>query len=443
MLRFLLCLLFTHMKLRNRLLALACLLVFIGFGFVYFHAWVEQKPFGIILFVSDSLSASTLTATRLYQGGASERLTLESFPKLGLLRNDSNDYAVPDAASAASALSTGFKGNNRAIAMSPAGKQLKSILALAKEAGRATGIITTGNLTDATPASFYAHATDQKDKFAIAEQFVNGDLVDITLAGGLEDFTPESKGGQRKDGRDLWLELRSKDHALVRNKAELENTPAFLTRPLTGIFANGNLPFSSQIESGSQQPSLSDMVRRAIQFLELHPKGYLLVVDAALISRAAEQNNGEGVVRVTADFDRAVAAALQYSGEKTLVICVGKQEIGGFNLNGYPLRGDHGVALLGTNAAGYPSITWSTGPNGPLHLSEKQPAPIPSGTSPLPATPTETAAPATPKEPAAFNAPQGIGTARDMLILGAGPGSEGVNGFMENTEVFKIIQKQL
>ncbi len=42
--------------------------------------WVVQKPFGIILFVTDGLSTNTLTATRLYQGGASERLTVEAFP---------------------------------------------------------------------------------------------------------------------------------------------------------------------------------------------------------------------------------------------------------------------------------------------------------------------------------------------------------------------------
>jgi hypothetical protein len=90
------------MKLRNRLLALFCLLVFIGFGFIYFHTWVVQKPFGMILFVTDGLSTNSLTATRLYQGGASGRLTVESFPRLALVRNSANDYAVSDAASAAS-----------------------------------------------------------------------------------------------------------------------------------------------------------------------------------------------------------------------------------------------------------------------------------------------------------------------------------------------------
>ena len=443
------------MKLRNRLLALVCLLIFIGFGFVYFHTWVEQKPFGIILFVCDGLSPNSLTAARLYQGGAGSRLQVESFPRLALVRNSANDYAVPDSAAAASALATGVKVNNRAIATDPSGKQLASIVALAHDAGRATGIVTTGNLTDATPAAFYAHVTDARDTQAIAQQFASNTVLDVVLAGGMNDFTPESKGGARKDGRDVWLDLRGKDHALVRSKAELESTPAFLTRPLTGIFANGNLPFSTQMESGSQQPSLSDMVRRAIQFLQIHPKGYLLVVDAALVSRAAEANNGERVMSETADFDRAVATALQYGGEKTLILCVGKNDIGGLSLNGYPLRSDRGVALLGTNAAGIPSLTWSTGPNGPntpQGAAQEPATPLPSPAEAAPtATPsTADTAPAPPsvaatgpKEPSAFAAPQAIGTARDMLLLGSGPGAEEVGGFLENTDVFKILRKGL
>ena len=142
-----------------------------------------------------------------------------------------------------------------------------------------------------------------------------------------------------------------------------------------------------------------------------------------------------------------MATALQYAGERTLILCVGKNDVGGLSLNGYPLKGDHGVALLGTNAAGYPAITWSTGPNGPLS-SEALHAPSPAlgGTAPAaaaPSTATATPPPNAPKEPSAFGAPQAISTARDMIIVGSGPGSELLNGFMDNTNVFQLLQKGL
>lgn len=439
------------MKLRNQLLALFLLLLFIAFGFLFFRNWVVQKPFGIILFVGDGLSTDSLTAARLYKGGASQRLTLESLKHLALLRNDSADFAVPDEAAAATAIATGVKVNNKSIALDPSGKELASILQLAHEAGRATGIVTNGNLTDASVAAFYAHTNDPTDVQGIASQFVDRAKVDIALGGGLAYFTPESKSGARKDGRDLWLELRSKSYSLVRTKAELESTPAFLTGPLVGMFADGNMAYSSQVESGSQQPSLSDMVRRSIEFLQTNRHGYFLVVDAALISRAAQMNSGEKVLTETIDLDRAIATALEYAGNKTLILAAGEKEVGGFTLNGYPLNADHGVALLGTSASGLPAITWSTGPNGrkpatgslipqatPEPAATPTPSPSAASNQPPPEPPQNTKA-----EPAAFNAPQAIDTARDMIAVGSGPGSEDLSGFLDNTVVFRILKKNL
>ena len=92
------------MKLRNQLLALVCLLVFIGLGFLYFRTWVVQKPFAIILFVGDGLTTRTLSAARQFNRGAEHRLELESFPHVALLTNYANDFAVPDAAAATAAL---------------------------------------------------------------------------------------------------------------------------------------------------------------------------------------------------------------------------------------------------------------------------------------------------------------------------------------------------
>ena len=71
------------MKLRNQLLALFCLLIFIGIGFLFYTNWVVQKPFGIILFVTDGLSTNTLTATRLYMGGANASQQLQRLCRAG------------------------------------------------------------------------------------------------------------------------------------------------------------------------------------------------------------------------------------------------------------------------------------------------------------------------------------------------------------------------
>ena len=152
------------MKQRNHLLALVLLLLFIGSGVVYFRAYAERKPFGIVLFVGEGLTSSRLTAARLYAGGADQRLAVGSLPNLALVSTHSADFAVADAASAASALACGAKVNNRALAMDPGGQKRGTLLELARRKGRATGLVTNGRLTDPTPAAFYAHAADYRDR---------------------------------------------------------------------------------------------------------------------------------------------------------------------------------------------------------------------------------------------------------------------------------------
>jgi hypothetical protein len=87
------------------------------------------------------------------------------------------------------------------------------------------------------------------------------------------------------------------------------------------------------------------------------------------------------------------------------------------------------VALLGANAAGYPYLTWATGPNGP---------------SVTPGAPGPGAPPANVRnEPAAFQTPSAMNNAEDVLGLGIGRGSEGLKGFMDNTAIFELLKSAL
>lgn len=424
------------MKLRNQLLALACVLAFLALGALYVRMWVVQKPFGIIVFVSDGLVARHLTLARLYEGGADHRLTVEGFPHVALLRNHARDFAVPDDAAVATALATGQRSHHRVLALDPAGQPVPTLAALARGRGRSVGVVTNGALTAPVPASSYARASDARDTPSLALQLLATPRPDVVLGGGAADFLPESRGGRRKDGRDLLAELRTSGVELVTTKAELENAAPYRTSGIVGVFSPGPLAFSNQIESGSQQPSLADMVRRAIIFLQQNRDGYLLVVDAALVGTAAESNQGERAIAETSALDAAIGTALRYAGEKSLILAVGKRSTGGLSLNGYPLRQDHGVALLGSNAAGYPYLTWATGPNGP--------APASPQTRPAASTPADAPSAAQVKtEPAAFQTPSALNNAEDVLAIGQGVGAEKVRGFLDNTAIFEIVREAL
>jgi alkaline phosphatase len=421
-------------KWRNQLLALFCFLVFAGVGVLYFQHWVIRKPFGIILFVGEGLSPARLAPTRVYAAGAGMRLNLDSMPNAALVMNYSKDFAAPDQPAAATAIATGERVANRALAINGDGKPIKSIVELARERGRATGLVTDTKLTDPTSAAFYAHPADSSDAEKIAAEFVDRGNIDIAMGGGAAQFLPAAKGGDRQDNRDLLLELRGNGFDVVRTRTELEAIPAWRRPKLFGVFNQGDLAFTNQLEQRGQQPSLSDMVRRAIQLLQYNPGGYFLVVDVGLMRKAAQENNGERTLSQTVELDRAVGIARSYGGLRSTIIVCGDAAIGGLNLNGFPFRKDSGIALLGFNSAGQPWITWATGPHGTKSYG---PAKIPGKEDR--SEPQEAEQP----EPAAFYTKSALVTVEDVVAFGSGPGTDALQGVVDSTAVFKTLRDEL
>ena len=409
-------------KLRNRLLALVCLLVFLAVGVLFYVNWVVQKPFAIILFLSDNLSSSALTSARIYAGGADFRLEIEKFPHLALLTTQANDFAVADSAAAAGAVATGQKPNNRTLRLEAGRTPLPTLLELARKSGRATGIVSNTSLTDATAAAFYAKTSDPLDFQMIGLQLAEASDINVLLGGGAADFLPDTKDGRRKDGRDLILEMRNKGYDIVRNQQEMESTPLWRAPKVLGLFSAGQLAYADEVQVSASQPSLSEMVLQAILLLQYNPKGYLLVVDAGLAGKASSQNKGERTLKEIVALDQAVSVARKYAGENALIVVAGKQNSGGLRLNGYSFRNDKGAAILGINAQGLPSLTWSTGPG--------------SGQTTTPDGIAHT-------EPSAFTTAAAVGTAEDAVAVSAGPGSEELSGFLDNTDVFHLIHKGL
>lgn len=425
------------MKWRNQLLALFCLLIFVGLGILYFQHWVVQKPFAIILFVGEGLAPRQLAATRLYAGGADARLSLDSMPHLGLLMNASRDFAVPDQTAAASALATGLKVNNGSLGKDNNNKATSTIVELARHAGRATGLVTDASAVRPVAAAFYAHTSNVDDPEGLALELAEGQKFDLILAGGASDLTPVAKQGHRQDNRDLLLELRSNGFEVVRTRAELEAVPAWRHSRLIGAFADDDLAFQGQIEQRKDQPALSDMVRRAIELLQYNRRGYLLVVDAGLMRRAANDNSGEQVLRELLEFDRAVATARRYAGPGSTIVVCGDVAAGGMSLNGHPFHRDSGIALLGLNSSGQPWITWATGPKGTRSYGGPKTA---EGKISAPA---EGSSLSDETEPGAFYLKAAADTAEDVLGLGSGPGTETLSGTIDNTAVFRIIRDVL
>jgi alkaline phosphatase len=424
------------MKWRNRLLALLCLAVFAGLGVLYFQHWVVQKPFGIILIIGEGLAPERIALTRVYLGGSDAHLALDGMPHVALVTNHSRDFAVSDRAAAASALATGVKVNNRSLSVDPNGKPLASIIDLARSRGRTIGLVTNGSLTNATCSAFYAHASNANDIDQIARQLVEGGKIDICLGMTAAEFLPEAKQGKRQDNRDLLLEVRQSGFDVVRSRAELESIPVWSRPKLFGAFGDGE-DDSHQGQAWSDEPALSDMVRRAIELLQYNQRGYLLVVDVARIRKAAEANDAEKTLTETAELDRSLSTAQRYAGAKSMIIVCGDTAIGGLHLNGFPFRKDSGIALVGLNPSGEPWMTWATGPKG---MQSYGAAKIPAKEAPAD---SNSGVSKEQTEPAAFYTKSALVTVEDIVSFGSGPGTESLHGTIDNTQLFKLIRDEL
>ena len=423
------------MKLRNRLIALVCLIFFLSIGAALFLTTTNRKPFAIILFVADNISPSNLAAARLFYGGGDARLHLEDLPNTAISRNAANDYSIPDAASASTAIAAGKKVNRGALCMDSSGSSLPSILEEAAARGRATGLLSTGRLTDPTTASYYSKTLNAGDTNAILHQFSTHQPFDFVVGGGGEDILPTlGTNVARKGIKDP--EARKNEVAaynVSRSVVDLENQPFWKKVPILGILPNAALSQSGVGEGNSESPSLSDLVRIAIRNLQSNGNGYLLVIDDPMIAAAAISNDAEAMFGRMLSFDRAVATARRYAGDKALVIVTGRENIGGLALNGYPFLRDKGIAILALNNEGYPSICWSTGPG---FATEKSPTPSNSSKTNAPSIGILT-------QPPAFRLPSSVGTAGDVLSLGAGPGSEKLHGFIDLPAIHRIILEAL
>jgi alkaline phosphatase len=400
------------MKLRNRLLALACLLLFLTLGGLIFLTTGPRKPFAVILFVADNINPASLTAARIYSGGGDLRLQLEEFPNTALCRNASLDFSVPDTAAAATEIATGGKVPNGKLGVDSSGNKLPSLLETASLKGRSTAFITTGSLFSPSISAFYAKTSDPANLKEIQQQFRAHPPFDMTIG---------FSGDQELSANSL-----PKETELIRTSGDLENFPFWKRKPVAA-----QLPARSNEDSGTteESPSLSDLVRIAIRRLQLNGKGYLLVVDDPGIGSAAASNDGEKMLRRISAFDRAVATARRYAGDKAMIVVTGRENIGGLRLNGHPFLHDKGVAVVALNNLGYPSLCWSTGPGYSVESQQEGK--------------TKKSLPGILTQPSAYITPKAIPTAGDVLATGIGQGTDRIHGFLDLTDLHRIVNEAL
>jgi alkaline phosphatase len=276
-----------------------------------------------VIFVSgDGMAAAHREAGRLDQAGFDGRLAMGSLPVSGLQTTDplDPDDTVTDSAAAASAWATGQKTYNGAISVDVDGEPLPTLGVEAAEAGRATGLVTTTAVTDASPAAFFSNAEDRDEQRDIARQYLADAGPDVVLGGGGTVWN-----------RDLRAEAEDAGYTLVTDADELAAAEG---DRLLGLFADDDLyrdaDGDADVEEGSVVP-LADLTSAALDVLGRDPDGFFLFVEEEAVDSMSHANDGDQLLAAMRSLDAAVAVAREYVVEHpgTLLVVTGDHDAGG------------------------------------------------------------------------------------------------------------------
>jgi len=351
----------------------------------------------IILFIGDGMGSEQRKAAQLYSYGLNGRLAMDTLPYSGLSMTSSANNLITDSAAGATAISTGVKTNNGVIALDPTLNNLTTLLELAQLEGMSTGLITSTQITHATPAAFSSHVESRNLMTDIALQMINLG-VDVIMGGGEDEFLPNNHNGQypepgeRADGRNLIAEAIGYGYSYVYDDISFSAINVNEVTKVLGLFSDEGMirPYV---------PSIASMTNKAIEILNKNPNGFFLMIEGGQIDWAGHNNDALNNILDTLALDEAVIKGIQYAenNSNTLLIVTADHETGGMS-----------VSMTSSGALDE---------DGPFYMSDNTPFYINWSTD--------------------------YHTAINIPITSTGPLSESLVGVFENTYIFEIMKLHL
>ena len=285
---------------------------------------VKEKAKNIILFIGDGMSMSQITALRLSQGGPNSRVAVDEFPYSGKVLTHSANAIVTDSASSGTAFSAGIKTNNRALGVDVNGNPVENITEILDRSGFVSSVISTSEITHATPAAFVAHVSSIYLSDEISVQMSNSNIKNI-LGGGRKFFMTEEDGGNREDGINL-IEKVKANSKLITHKDELEDIARYGSEQVFGLFADEHLRDTNTPEKHLTEPSIKEMlefsVNRSKNFIMNGCNGFFVMAEASQIDWAGHGNDYEYLMREMLDLEEGIKWALEFArkNDDTLVL---------------------------------------------------------------------------------------------------------------------------
>ena len=305
----------------------------------------------VIVLQGDGMGTAQRDLIRLVTVGnkKGQDLVMNQLEHSGLVHTDPADpeEAVTDSAAAATAFSTGVKTFNGAVGVDANGNPVKTLLEDARRAGKATGIVTTSQVTDATPAAYGAHVSDRAQQSEIARQFLEVSKPDVILGGGEDYWYPPGNPGKwpdnpptdpteqsKGDRGNLVKRAKSLGYKYVWNRDGLRKAKG---PKLLGLFANEEM-FEHREEGHGDlyEPSvpLSEMAAKALDILSKDRDGFFVLIEEEGVDEMAHENNAGLMIKAGAALDATVKVAVDFARRHpgTLIVVQGDHETGGLTI---------------------------------------------------------------------------------------------------------------
>ena len=366
----------------------------------------KSAPKNVIVLIADGCGYNQVDAASYYQNGQAGTQVYEHFPTtLGMstyMYRGSYDpaeawdefnyvnYGATDSAAAATAMSTGEKTYSGAIGVDVDGEPVDHIIEIFEDLRKSTGVVTSVQLSHATPAGFVAHNISRYKLARISQEMINASAVDVIMGCGHPWY---DKNGNRREF--------PKTYKYVGNESTWNNLVAGVaggdadgdgvddpwmlvqTRAEFVALASGETPERvfgvAQVYKTLQQqrggdghalpyavppiesvPTLEEMTRAALNVLDNDKDGFFLMIEGGAVDWAAHDNQSGRVIEEQIDFNRSVEAVVEWVQEssswgETLVIVTGDHETG--YLNGPGSNPDRNP-LVNNGASNLPEMEW-------------------------------------------------------------------------------------
>jgi len=301
--------------------------------------WTNNDPSGapknVIISIGDGMGPEQVKAAGMYAGTPGS-MSFEQFPHQAEVTTHAANDPVTDSAASATAIATGVKVNKGVISLATPGdgQPLTTVLEIFQGSGKSTGLVTTTEMTHATPAAFASHQPSRNNQRQISQDYFNTSRPKVLFGGGGSGMSVKA--------------AETAGYQVVTTARQMQQLDTETATRVSGQFGKGHLPY--EYDGMGNLPHLPDMTKTALNILDNDPDGLFLMVEGGRIDHAGHANDIERNVMETLEFAKAVTEVVKWAQNHpdTLIIVTADHETGGLKV------------LDDRDQGNIPQVSWST-----------------------------------------------------------------------------------